>query len=127
MRRTSGGAAKYRQPRLRRKPPRKSALNLFVREETAPGALGQLYNLKSNPGQTTDPYFEDPENVQALMELLDARKAMVRTAVRSITANASPPPNPDPFYLTGIEQSAPILVGAPNALDPKMRELPFVR
>ena len=38
-----------------------------------------------------------------------------------------PIPNSDLFYLTGIEQEETILVLAPDALDPKLREVLFVR
>ena len=36
-------------------------------------------------------------------------------------------PNSDLFYLSGIEQEESILVIAPDAFDPKQREILFVR
>jgi arylsulfatase A-like enzyme len=38
--------------------------------ETAPDAPGQLYNLATDPGETTNLYFEQPEVVQQLKSLL---------------------------------------------------------
>jgi len=47
--------------------------------ETAPDAPGQLYNLETDPGETTNLYFEHPEIVKELKELLEKSKANGRS------------------------------------------------
>ena len=51
----------------------------FALPDTAPDALGQLYNLKTDPGETTNLYFKHPEVVKELKALLEASKASGRT------------------------------------------------
>ena len=51
--------------------------------EKAPDAPGQLYNLETDPGETTNLYFEHPEIVKELKDLLeksisDGRSAPLR-------------------------------------------------
>jgi len=43
----------------------------YALPELAPDAPGQLYNLKSDPGETTNLYFEQPEIVKELKSQLD--------------------------------------------------------
>ena len=38
----------------------------FALPEKAPGAPGQLYNLKTDPGETTNLYLEETERAQML-------------------------------------------------------------
>lgn len=52
----------------------------FVIPEKAPKAPGQLYNLESDPGETTNLYFEHPEIVKELKAQLDAFKTSGRSA-----------------------------------------------
>ncbi|MBI3875916.1 MAG: aminopeptidase P N-terminal domain-containing protein, partial [Verrucomicrobia bacterium] len=62
---------------------------------------------------------------------------MQRNAVAVVNANDVPPtnadgslplvPNSDLFYLAGIEQEESVLVLAPDAFDPKLREVLFLR
>jgi len=46
-------------------------LQAFALPDNAPDALGQLYNLESDPGETTNLYFEHPEIVKELKSQLD--------------------------------------------------------
>jgi arylsulfatase A-like enzyme len=62
----------------------------FALPETAPEAPGQLYNLATDPGETTNLYFKHPEIVRELKALLDASKAMGRTAAARNASNAAP-------------------------------------
>ncbi len=57
----------------------KGALAPFARTDTAPTAPGQLYNLKTDPGERTNLYFERPEIVKELKGLLDQSKASGRS------------------------------------------------
>ena len=54
-------------------------LKPFVLPETAPDAPGQLYNLDTDPGETTNLYFKRPELVKELKSLLDQSKATGRS------------------------------------------------
>ena len=63
------------------------ALKSFALPEAAPDAPGQLYNLESDPGETTNLYFQRPELVAELKALLEKSK----TEGRSIT---TPPKQP---------------------------------
>ncbi|MEM8955574.1 MAG: sulfatase-like hydrolase/transferase [Verrucomicrobiota bacterium] len=47
--------------------------------DSAPDAPAQLYNLKSDPGETTNLYFEHPEIVQELKSLLEESKSTGRS------------------------------------------------
>lgn len=58
----------------------KGALAPFALTDTAPTAPGQLYNLKTDPGERTNLYFERPEIVKELKGLLDQSKASGRSA-----------------------------------------------
>ena len=57
----------------------KPELKPFVLPETAPGALGQLYNLEDDPGETRNLYCERPEIVKELRALLDQSMASGRS------------------------------------------------
>ncbi len=48
--------------------------------ESAPDALGQLYDLESDPGETTNLYHQHPEMVKKLKALLDETKRSGRSA-----------------------------------------------
>jgi arylsulfatase A-like enzyme len=52
----------------------------FALPDTAPTAPGQLYDLKSDPGERHNLYFERPEIVKELKTLLDQSKASGRSA-----------------------------------------------
>ncbi len=58
----------------------KGALAPFALPDTAPTAPGQLYNLKTDPGERTNLYFERPEIVKELKGLLDQSKTSGRSA-----------------------------------------------
>jgi arylsulfatase A-like enzyme len=60
----------------------KGELKPFAHPDSAPDAPGQLYNLETDPGETTNLYFKHPEIVKELKALLDASKATGRTAPR---------------------------------------------
>jgi arylsulfatase A-like enzyme len=48
--------------------------------ETAPDAPGQLYNLKTDPGETTNLYFEEESKRKELQQLLAKLKSAGRSA-----------------------------------------------
>ncbi len=50
-------------------------LKRFVLPDTAPSAPGHLYNLDTDPGETTNLYFKRPEIVKELKALLEESKA----------------------------------------------------
>ena len=52
----------------------------YALPEKAPKALGQLYNLKTDPGETTNLYFEEPEIVEELKAKLEEFKRTRRSA-----------------------------------------------
>ena len=52
----------------------------YVLPEKAPDALGQLYNLESDPGETTNLYFKNPEIVRELKGKLEEFKKSGRSA-----------------------------------------------
>ena len=54
-------------------------LRPYALPEKAPEAPGQLYNLDSDPGETTNLYFEHPEIVERLRSLLEEAKASGRS------------------------------------------------
>ncbi len=51
----------------------------FRMPDTAPNAPGQLYNLDTDPGETTNLYYEHPELVKELKALLEESKASGRS------------------------------------------------
>ncbi len=55
-------------------------LQPFALPETEPTAPGQLYNLETDPGETTNLYFEHPEIVRELKAQLDKYKSSGRSA-----------------------------------------------
>jgi arylsulfatase A len=63
----------------------KGELQAFALTDTEPTAPGQLYNLETDPRETTNLYFKEPEVAKKLKALLDASKASGRSA---------PPSNP---------------------------------
>ncbi|MCB9938786.1 MAG: sulfatase-like hydrolase/transferase [Planctomycetaceae bacterium] len=64
------GGNNYDQPQLRP----------FALEDTATNALGQLYNLSSDPGETTNLHFEHPE----VAKRLKSKLAELRESGRSV-------------------------------------------
>ncbi|MEN9576569.1 MAG: Arylsulfatase [Verrucomicrobiota bacterium] len=54
-------------------------LKPFLLPDSAPGAPGQLYDLASDPGETTNLYFKRPELVAELKALLEKSKAEGRS------------------------------------------------
>ncbi|MEY4034722.1 MAG: hypothetical protein RL492_1916 [Verrucomicrobiota bacterium] len=58
----------------------KGELVPFALPDSAPNAPGQLYDLKADPGERTNLYFEHPEIVKELKGLLDQSKASGRSA-----------------------------------------------
>jgi arylsulfatase A-like enzyme len=65
-------------------------LTPFALEETAPEAPGQLYNLRSDPGETQNLYFKHPEVVRRLKGRLDASKEAGRSAPSRSESVATP-------------------------------------
>jgi len=65
----SGGNRYEKNPELER----------FILPDTAPGAKGQLYDLTTDPGETKNLYFEKPEIVRELKDLLEQSKASGRS------------------------------------------------
>jgi arylsulfatase A-like enzyme len=63
-------------------------LKPFLLPDTAPGAPGQLYNLETDPGETRNLYFEQPQIVKELKTLLDQSKASGRS--RAERSNSNP-------------------------------------
>jgi arylsulfatase A-like enzyme len=57
-----------------------SGLKPFILTDTAPDAPGQLYNLKTDPGEKVNLYFKHPEIVRELKALLESSKAQGRSA-----------------------------------------------
>jgi len=55
-------------------------LEAFALPEKAPDAPGQLYNLETDPGETTNLYFEHPEIVKELNSQLDRYVSSGRSA-----------------------------------------------
>ena len=54
-------------------------LKKYALAEKAPNAPGQLYNLKSDPGETENLYFKRPEIVKKLKTLLEESKSSGRS------------------------------------------------
>ncbi len=52
----------------------------FLLPDTAPGHKGQLYNLETDPGETNNLYFKNPEMAKKLYEELVANRERERTA-----------------------------------------------
>jgi arylsulfatase A-like enzyme len=64
------GGNNYNRPRM--KP--------FALPDTAPDAPGQLYNLKNDPGETTNLYYKYPQIVKELKTQLDIYRKSARSA-----------------------------------------------
>ncbi len=60
-------------------------LKPFALPEAAPDAPGQLYNLETDPGETKNLYFERPELVKELKDLLDQSKTNGRSRAKAIS------------------------------------------
>ena len=54
-------------------------LKQYALPEKAPNAPGQLYNLKSDPGEKDNLHFKRPEIVKRLKRLLESTKKMARS------------------------------------------------
>lgn len=59
---------------------RNPGLRPFIIKDTAPDAPGQLYNLDSDPGETTNLYLKHPEIVSELKNQLEKYKSSGRSA-----------------------------------------------
>ena len=55
----------------------------YALPEKAPSAAGQLYNLKTDPGETTNLYLEETERAQTLKTKLEEFKRTGRSAPRN--------------------------------------------
>ncbi len=56
-----------------------AGLRPFALADSAPQAPGQLYHLATDPGETTNLYFEHPELVKSLQQLLERSQAEGRS------------------------------------------------
>ena len=52
----------------------------FAIEDTDPDAPGQLYDLASDPGETTNVYSQHPDRVAAMKKQLETFKKSGRSA-----------------------------------------------
>ncbi len=59
---------------------RSTDLKPYKLPELAPDAPGQLYNLETDPGETTNLYYKNPEIVKELKALLEMSKSSGRSA-----------------------------------------------
>lgn len=57
----------------------KGALQRFALPDAAPTAPGQLFDLDTDPGETNNLYFKQPERVEELKTLLEASKVSGRS------------------------------------------------
>jgi arylsulfatase A-like enzyme len=55
-------------------------MSLYAIKDTAPDAPGQLYDLDTDPGETTNLYQQHPEIVKQLKNQLDNFKTSGRSA-----------------------------------------------
>ena len=55
----------------------------YALPETEPKAPGQLYNLKTDPGETTNLYFREPAKRKELQQLLSKLKSSGRSAPKN--------------------------------------------
>jgi arylsulfatase A-like enzyme len=62
-------------------------LKPFILPDTAPGAPGQLYDLATDPGETKNLYFAQPQVVKELKALLEQSKASGRSRLERSTGN----------------------------------------
>jgi arylsulfatase A-like enzyme len=62
-------------------------LKPFILPDAAPGAPGQLYNLEADPGETRNLYFEQPQIVKELKDLLEQAKASGRSRAKRSARN----------------------------------------
>jgi arylsulfatase A len=53
---------------------------LYALTETAPTAQGQLYDMENDPGEKANLYFQHPEIVKELKQLLEESKKSDRSA-----------------------------------------------
>ena len=58
----------------------KSPMKQYALPETAPAATGQLYNLKTDPGETTNLFFTEETKRKEMQELLEHLKSSGRSA-----------------------------------------------
>jgi len=66
-----------------------SDLKPYKLPELAPNAPGQLYNLETDPGETTNLYYTYPDIVRELKSLLETSKRSGRSAPPDRTASSS--------------------------------------
>lgn len=55
-------------------------LEAYIIEDATPDAPGQLYNLQTDPGETTNLYYKYPDIVKELKSLLETSKQSGRSA-----------------------------------------------
>ena len=58
----------------------RTPLSRYALPESAEGAAGQLYNLESDPGETTNLWFREPEKLAEMKQLLQQLKSSGRSA-----------------------------------------------
>ena len=58
----------------------KGKLKSYALADTEPDAPGQLYDLKSDPGETTNLYFKEAERREQMQKLLEELKSSGRSA-----------------------------------------------
>jgi len=61
-------------------------LKKYTIEDTAPDAPGQLYNLQTDPGETTNLYYKHPDIVRELKSFLETSKQSGRSAPMNRTS-----------------------------------------
>ena len=61
----------------------KGVMKAYSLPETAPDATGQLYDLKSDPGETSNLFFKEETKRKELQQLLTVLKSSGRSAPRS--------------------------------------------
>ncbi len=77
---------------------RNASLRQYALPELAPKAPGQLYDLAADPGETRNVYFEHPEIVANLRQMLEASKTTGRSRPRKteqvLPQKSAEPANP---------------------------------
>ena len=64
-------------------------LEAYIIEDVLPGAPGQLYNLETDPGETTNLYYKHPDIVKELKSLLETSKQSGRSAPPGRTSSST--------------------------------------
>ena len=61
----------------------RAPMSEYTLPETAPNATGQLYNLKTDPGETTNLFFKEEARRKGMQKLLEQLKSSGRSAPRN--------------------------------------------